>query len=58
MKEYFGWTQASDTAAVYVHLSGRDVDSALLKLAGKASHRNGEEIGGRQTNGNMSTLET
>jgi len=35
MKEYFGWTQASDMAAVYVHLSGRDVDSALLKLAGK-----------------------
>jgi len=35
MKEYFGWTQGSDMAAVYVHLSGRDVDSALLKLAGK-----------------------
>jgi len=35
MKEYFGWTQASDMAAVYVHLSGRDVDSALLKLAGR-----------------------
>jgi hypothetical protein len=35
MKEYLGWTQASEMAAVYVHLSGRDVDSALLKLAGK-----------------------
>ena len=35
MKEYFGWTQASEMAAVYVHLSGRDVDSALLELAGK-----------------------
>ena len=35
MKEYFGWTQASDMAAVYVHLSGRDVDSALLRIAGK-----------------------
>jgi integrase len=35
MKEYFGWTQASDMAAIYVHLSGRDVDNALLKLAGK-----------------------
>lgn len=30
MKEYFGWTQASYMAAVYVHLSGRDVDNALL----------------------------
>ncbi len=35
MKEYFGWTQSSEMAAVYVHLSGRDVDNALLKLAGK-----------------------
>jgi len=35
MKEYFGWTQASEMAAIYVHLSGRDVDNSLLKLAGK-----------------------
>jgi len=34
MKEYFGWVQASDMAAVYVHLSGRDVDSAILQLHG------------------------
>jgi site-specific recombinase XerD len=34
MKEYFGWTQSSDMASVYVHLSGRDVDDALLKLYG------------------------
>ncbi|MDP2717386.1 MAG: tyrosine-type recombinase/integrase, partial [Candidatus Micrarchaeota archaeon] len=32
MKEYFGWTQCSDMAATYVHLSGRDVDQSLLKL--------------------------
>jgi integrase len=31
MKEFFGWTQGSDMAATYVHLSGRDVDSALLQ---------------------------
>lgn len=36
MKEYFGWVQASDMASVYVHLSGRDVDSALLALQGMA----------------------
>jgi len=30
MKEYFGWVQASDMASIYVHLSGRDVDDALL----------------------------
>lgn len=36
MKEYFGWTQSSDMASVYVHLSGRDVDRALLALQGMA----------------------
>ena len=30
MKEYFGWTQSSDMAGVYVHLSGRDIDNAIL----------------------------
>jgi integrase/ribosomal protein L40E len=34
MKEYFGWVQASYMASVYVHLSGRDVDDALLALQG------------------------
>ena len=34
MKEYFGWVQDSDMASVYVHLSGRDVDRAILKLYG------------------------
>ncbi|MBI5227831.1 tyrosine-type recombinase/integrase [Candidatus Micrarchaeota archaeon] len=36
MKELFGWVQGSDMAATYVHLSGRDVDNALLKLHGLA----------------------
>ena len=34
MKEYFGWTQGSNMASVYVHLSGRDVDNAILALHG------------------------
>ncbi len=34
MKEIFGWTKGSDMPATYVHLSGRDVDNALLKLHG------------------------
>lgn len=34
MKEFFGWVQSSDVASVYVHLSGRDVDKALLKTYG------------------------
>ncbi len=36
MKEHFGWVQGSEMAATYVHLSGRDVDNALLKLQGVA----------------------
>ncbi|MBI4019944.1 MAG: tyrosine-type recombinase/integrase [Candidatus Aenigmarchaeota archaeon] len=34
MKEFFGWTQGSDMAAIYVHLSGRDLDDALLAVNG------------------------
>jgi site-specific recombinase XerD/ribosomal protein L40E len=34
MKEFFGWVRNSDMASVYVHLSGRDVDDALLRLNG------------------------
>lgn len=34
LKEMFGWTQGSDMASRYVHLSGRDVDKALLKSYG------------------------
>ena len=34
MREFFGWTKGSDMPSVYVHLSGRDVDSVLLKHYG------------------------
>ena len=34
MKEFFGWVQSSDMASVYVHLSGRDVDNAILGIYG------------------------
>jgi integrase len=34
MKEYFGWAGDSRMAAVYVHISGRNVDNALFKLNG------------------------
>jgi len=43
MKEYFGWTQASNMASVYVHLSGRDVDNALLALQGMAKPEDKKE---------------
>jgi len=43
MKEHFGWVQGSDMAATYVHLSGRDVDNALLKLQGLVQEDGHEE---------------
>ncbi len=43
LKEMFGWTQSSEMAAVYVHMSGRDVDKALLKIHGLAGDEEKEE---------------
>ncbi|MBU0898943.1 MAG: tyrosine-type recombinase/integrase [Nanoarchaeota archaeon] len=38
MKEYLGWTQRSEMASIYVHLSGRDVDQAIIEMnEGKTS---------------------
>lgn len=34
MKDCLGWTQSSKMAGIYVHLSGRDTDDAILKLNG------------------------
>jgi len=34
MNVYFGWVQGSDMPSVYVHLSGRDIDDAILKANG------------------------
>ena len=43
MKEYFGWVQCSEMAATYVHLSGRDVDNAMLALQGMAKRDDRKE---------------
>jgi integrase len=43
LKEMFGWAQSSDMAAVYVHMSGRDVDDALLKLHGLQQEEKDDE---------------
>lgn len=34
MNHMFGWVQGSDQPSTYVHLSGKDVDNALLKMHG------------------------
>jgi integrase/transcription elongation factor Elf1 len=35
LKSYFGWTSGSAMAATYVHLSGRDMDAAVLEANGE-----------------------
>lgn len=34
MCEFFGWVQGSDMPRIYIHLSGRDVDNAILAMYG------------------------
>ncbi|MBU2576537.1 MAG: site-specific integrase [Nanoarchaeota archaeon] len=34
MKQYFGWTQSSRMAGVYIHMSGKDTDNAILQASG------------------------
>jgi len=43
MKELFGWVQSSKMASVYVHLSGRNVDNALLQIHGLAKEEDKKE---------------
>lgn len=45
MKEFFGWTQASEMASIYVHLSGRDVDNAILQIHGLKKPEQSREDG-------------
>lgn len=44
MKEFFGWVQASNMASIYVHLSGRDVDNALLKVYGIQNTKENKKV--------------
>jgi len=34
MKQYLGWTQSSKMAGVYIHMSGKDTDEAILRASG------------------------
>jgi integrase/recombinase XerD len=48
LKKYFGGTEGSNMAAVYVHLSGKDIDNAILKLNGiqiDDTHAAGLQVG-------------
>jgi len=36
LKHFFGWTQRSNMAATYVHLSGRDIQNSVLSMYGRS----------------------
>ncbi len=39
MREFFGWGKGSEMPSIYVHLSGRDVDSSVLGIYGSRRRR-------------------
>jgi len=43
LRTFAGWAMDSDEAAVYVHMSGRDVDDALLRINGIEKEHKEEE---------------
>lgn len=43
MKHFFGWTQGSEMASVYVHLSGRDIQDSILQLYGKTPSKSAQQ---------------
>lgn len=45
LKQYFGWQADSKMAAVYIHLSGKDLDPALARLAGLTTEQPPNDIG-------------
>jgi Zn-finger protein len=44
LKKYLGWTEGSTMAAIYVHLSGKDIDNAILKMYGMESEERKEDL--------------
>ena len=44
MDQHFGWVQGSKMHSIYVHLTGRDVDGALLSIYGLAQEREEQPI--------------
>jgi integrase/recombinase XerD len=48
LKNYLGWTPGSNVAQIYVHLSGKDIDNAILKMNGiqiDNTHADGLKVG-------------
>jgi len=44
MNQYFGWIQGSDMPSTYVHMSGKEVDKAILELNGVYNEKKKEQL--------------
>lgn len=44
MNQYFGWKQGSDMPSTYVHLSGKEIEGAILALNGVVDKEKKKEI--------------
>jgi integrase/recombinase XerD len=44
MNYYFGWVQGSDMPSIYVHMSGKQIDSAILELNGLKEKKEEKEV--------------
>jgi len=43
MNQYFGWIQGSDMPSTYIHMSGKEVDNAILEMNGVKSREEKKE---------------
>src|SRR3989338_9829879 len=44
MNQYFGWVQGSDMPSTYVHLSGKNIDNAILEVSGMQKKKEEEPV--------------
>jgi len=56
MNHYFGWTQGSDMPSIYIHLSGRDIDDAILKANGFIDEEKENKENNSETNTDIESL--
>lgn len=43
LKHYFGWMQGSQMASIYIHMSGKETDEAILKVNGISVKKDSEK---------------
>ncbi len=44
MDKFFGWVLGSKIVSIYIHLSGKDIDEAILRIYGKVKESSYEQL--------------